>query len=46
MNLLLARGRDPGAGDHHLRAFAGDFDRVAQVRAHLVQRGDYLQFFG
>ena len=45
VNLLLPRGSDADPADHHLAAFAADFDGVAQVRAHLVQRGDNLQFF-
>ena len=46
MNLLLALGSDSGAADQHLAALPADFERIAQVRAQLVQRGNDLQFFG
>ena len=46
MNLLLALGRYPDAGDQHLAALPADFERITQVGAQLVEGGNDLQFFG
>ena len=42
VNLTLPLGTDSGSADHHVAAFASDFERITEVRTYLVQRGNYL----